>query len=253
PRRGGALVAALVALLVLLGVWMVWFLPSLPRDSDGEPQVSAGDAPPTAEDGLDEAQRALVEATGTFGMDDCRPTDSRSFAGQTAAVACSSEAHTPTRVVYRAFGDEAARDAALEELAAGRRTGADCRVGNDATHGYRGAAGEGRVVCNVADGIAGLTWTVPGGPILGTARLDDVSSLNDLYTWWDGVVERDPADRLPDGCAPDQGLMERGASRAVQCQLTGGVATVVSHAQFPDLAAMDAWYDGMVTGAREDR
>jgi hypothetical protein len=87
---------------------------------------------------------------------------------------------------------------------------------------------------------------------MGSSRLDDTDTLADLYGWWESLVERDPADRLPE-CPQDQGLIERGALDAAQCQLTGGVATIASNAQFASVDEMNAWYLAVVADARDRR
>jgi serine/threonine-protein kinase len=250
PRRW-AVAGLVTALLAITG----WLWPHLSRafdDATGPPQT-AGSREPGDGSMLDADQRELLAAVGGFAPADCRPpTSNRSFAGQRTAIACAGDAQIPTRVIYRQFDDEAARDAAFDVQASGRREGADCRIADDAMHAYHGGRGEGRVVCNVAARQAGMTWTVPGQPVLGSARLDGTDTLDELYGWWDGMVRRDLGDRLPD-CPADEGLIERGAATAVQCQMTGGVATIASHAQFSDGAAMNAWYDTVVSTAREER
>jgi len=252
PARRRLAVAALVTALLALTGAVFW--PQLSRAITGADEPSGvSDQQPPGRPRLDRRQRELLAAVGGFRPRDCRPSTSRfRFDGQRVAITCARDGQEPTRVVYRRFDDEAARDAAFDSWAAGRGEGADCRVSDVATHPYRGREGDGRAVCNVARGEAGMTWTVPGHAILGSAVREDSDTLSQLYAWWDGTVERDTGDRLP-GCAAVEGLVERGATTAVQCQMTGGVATVASHAQFADLAAMDAWYDEVVTNAREER
>jgi serine/threonine protein kinase len=251
PARTRWAVAGLVTALLALAGAVFWPQLSSAIENVTDRTQVAGEQQRGAPT-LDGEQQDLLAAVGVFEPRDCRPSTGRIFDGQREAIACSSDAQSPTGVAYRQFDDEATRDAAFDALASGPREGADCRFSDVATHRYRGRQGDGRVVCKVARGQAGMTWTVPGQPILGSARIDDSDTLDDLYTWWDGMVERDAGDRLPN-CPVDDGLIERGATTAVQCQMTGGVATVASHAQFADLAAMDQWYDGVVTNAREER
>jgi serine/threonine-protein kinase len=253
PARRRLTYAVVVMALLALTAWLFW-----PQINDA---IFSAIAAPPGDDGgapndtsLDRQQVELISTVGGFEPRDCQPsTSSRTFSGQRAAVACSNGEQSPTRVVFRQFDDEAARDAAFGEMAAGRQSTADCRAEDDAIHSYRGNGGDGDVLCNLDAGrVAGMTWTVPGQPILGSARIDDSDALTDLYQWWDGTVEREIGDRLP-GCPPDEGLLERGAAAAVQCQMTGGVATVVSHAQFLTADEMNAWFDGVLSNARAER
>lgn len=255
--RGRRTFLVLSFALLAMAVWLFWPNFSgalgLGAQQDETPQVAGEQGPDEPEErGLDDDQRQLLETVGLFSADDCRSLQRSSFEGVRTAVSCGDTEQTPTRVVYRQFDDEAARDAAFEQQSANRRTNADCRAGHDARHLYRGADGEGQVVCLVAGGVAGITWTVPGQPIMGSSRLDDTDTLADLYGWWNDLVERDPADRLPE-CPTDEGLIDRGALAAVQCELTGGVASIASNAQFASVAEMDAWYDEIATDARENR
>jgi len=242
--------------LAAMAAWLFW--PNLSAalgggaQQDPPPEVAAEQEPAEPEErGLDDDQRQLLETVGVFSAEDCQSPQRPRFDGVRTAISCGNGEQTPTRVVYRAFDDETARDAAFEELSAGRPSTADCRTGQSVRHPYRNASGEGQVLCVVAGGEAGITWTVPGQPIMGSSRLD-TDTLADLYGWWDGLVDRDPGDRLPE-CPQDQGLIDRGALDAVQCQLTGGVATIASNAQFAGVAEMDAWYDEVATDARDNR
>lgn len=253
-RRRWTYALLATALLALTG-FLFW--PQISSAISGTAGPSqAGDDPDAGNDTeLNNRQLELLSAVGKFDPADCRPsTSNRKFSGQRTAVACTNSEQRPTRVVFRQFDDEAARDAAFGELAAGRRSEADCRAEDDAIHAYRGSGGDGEVQCNL-DGqrVAGMTWTVPGHPIMGSARLDDSDTLAELYQWWDSTVERDAGDRLPENCPEDQGLIDNGAAAAVQCQMTGGVATVASHAQFLTVDEMNGWYDGVLTEAREER
>ena len=256
PRRARATFALLGLVLAALAGWLFW-----PDGDDGgerevaaEQRADAQDAEQQGADGaaLDDAQTALLETVGVFSPDDCRSPQRRQIEGARTAVSCSDAEQTPTRVVFRAFDDEAARDAAFDQQSAGRRTTADCRADHDARHAYRNGDGDGQVYCLVSGGIAGITWTLPGQPIMGSARLDGAETIAELYAWWDEVVGRDAADRLP-SCPEDPGLVERGALAAVQCRLTGGLATVASNAQFASVAEMDAWYDAVAGDARTRR
>jgi hypothetical protein len=249
-RKRWAVVGLVTALLALTG--FVFWEQLAGAIAGAEPSVSAGERR-SERPGLDGGEQDLVAASGVFGSGDCRPSTSKvTFESQQEAITCASDAQAPGRVVYRRFDNEADRDAAFVTLASGRTDGADCRVSDDAVHPYRAQGGDGRVLCNVANGDAGMTWTVPDAPIMGSAVIEETDSLTELYGWWHGMVGRVDGDRLPD-CPVDEGLIERGATTAVQCQMTDGVATVASHAQFSDVDAMNAWYDAVVTNAREER
>ncbi|HSK91341.1 MAG TPA: serine/threonine-protein kinase [Euzebyales bacterium] len=256
PSRGRRAVAALVAVLAALTGWLFWpqLSSALNDGRTGDDAQVAGNQEDEAaqEDGLDAAQRQLLATVGVFEATDCRSVQNENIDNVGTSVSCSSDEQAPTRVVFREFEDAAARDAAFAGLSAARRANADCRAGHDAVHPYRGSAGDGAVVCNLVDGIAGMSWTVPGEPVMASARLDGSESLDALYGWWDQTVGRDAADRLPD-CLADQGLIDRGAITAVQCEMTGGVASIVSHAQFASVADMDTWYDAVAGDARERR
>jgi serine/threonine protein kinase len=245
----------LAASLLGLTGWLFW--PQITSAISGAADPSQPeDEPEAANDtDLDSQQLELLSAVGGFDPADCRPSsDNRRFDGQRTAIACTSSDQRPTRVVFREFDNETVRDAAFGEMAAGRQpSAADCRAQDNAIHAYHGSDGDGDVLCSL-DGqrIAGMTWTVPGQPVMGSARIDDSETVADLYQWWDSTVERDTGDRLPD-CPVDEGLIEAGAATAVQCQMTGGVATIASHAQFRTTDEMNAWFDGVVDNAREER
>lgn len=179
---------ALVAVAVL--VWFAWPLlsPGAAGDGGGAGDAVAGGGGDGA-DALDDDQLALVEAFDAYEPADCRPTTGEPFAGQDVGVACAHADQAPTRVVFRRFGSTDARDAALDRLAAGAG-GGDCRDDRRADHPYTGADGEGRVVCAVSSTVAGLSWSVPGEAVMGSARLDDPDRAADLYDWWADLVER---------------------------------------------------------------
>jgi serine/threonine-protein kinase len=192
PRRlrpVGVAALALAAAAVL--TWLAW--PAIGALWEADDAVTAtadkGDAGPGAA-ALDDAQRALLSAVNVFDPVDCRPSTATELEGQQVAVACESGDQAPTRVVFRQFASTTERDAALAALAASADTGADCRTADRATHVYRGADGPGRVVCVVADDVAGLSWTLPDQPIMGSARIDDAARARDLYSWWDTLVQR---------------------------------------------------------------
>lgn len=186
-------VAAVAAVVVALLVWFAW--PLLSPDDAGD---EGGDGGDTVEDGggdggagLDDAQLALLEEVGAFAPGDCRPPTREPLADQGVEVdvACADPDQAPTRVVFRRFGSIDQRDAALAYV--GRAAdGGDCSSEPRAEHAYTGSAGEGRVVCLVDSSTAGLSWSVPGEPIMGSARLDDPDSADDLYAWWADLVGR---------------------------------------------------------------
>jgi hypothetical protein len=168
PARTRWAVAGLVTALLALAGWVFW--PQLSSAIEGAtegPEVAGEQERGSSR--LNAAQRDLLDAVGVFEPRDCRQAASRTFDGQREAITCASDGQSPTRVTYRQFDDEATRDVAFDTLSAGRREGADCRVSDSATHPYRGQLGDGRVMCNVTGGEAGMTWTVPGQPILGSA------------------------------------------------------------------------------------
>lgn len=183
---GGAVLALTVVVLL---AWLVWpLLGSLTADDD----ATAATDEEAAADGsaaLDDAQRQLLTDVNVFDPGDCRPSNSTELAGQQTAVACASNAQAPTRVVFRRFASATERDAALNSLAGSADPEGDCASDDRAVHTYRGADGAGRVVCVVAE-VAGLSWTVPDAPIMGSARIDDPAGARDLYDWWDTLVQR---------------------------------------------------------------
>lgn len=190
-RRTG--LAALGLVVVALLVWFAW--PLLSSDDRG----GAGDTGDAAaeEDGdggsaLDEQQRALLDTVGAFEPADCRSPTREPMAGEQVSVACTSADRAPTRVVFRRFGSTTERDSALAALAGGAGEG-DCRDDRRASHDYTGSAGTGRVVCATDDRTAGLSWSVPDEPVMGSARLDDPNRADDLYEWWADLVERSDA------------------------------------------------------------
>jgi len=184
-RRPAAL--AMVGLLVAaLVTWLVW--PLVASGQDGGAEV-AGDADPDGSTALDDAQLDLLNAVGVFDEADCRPPTRAPLAGEQVAIACASTEEAPTRVVFRRFASNDERDAAFASLAGAAPAG-ECRDDDRATHGYEGARGAGQVVCAVDSANAGLSWTVPGAPIMGSARLDEPTAADDLYTWWAGHVQR---------------------------------------------------------------
>jgi hypothetical protein len=115
--------------------------------------------------------------------------DPRAARREQVAIACTSTDAAPTRVVFREFASNDERDAAFASLAGAAPDG-ECRDDDRARHGYEGARGVGQVVCAVDSDRAGLSWTVPGAPVLGSARLDEPQAADDLYAWWAEHVER---------------------------------------------------------------
>jgi serine/threonine-protein kinase len=186
---------ALAALGLVVAALVVWF--AWPLLSPGDPG-GAGDGGYAAAGSdvgggpLDDQQLALLETVGGFEPSDCGSPTRDPLAGEQVGVACTDPDQAPTRVVLRRFGSAAQRDSALAGLAAGAGDG-DCSVDRRASHDYTGAAGTGRVVCATDDRTAGLSWSVPGEPVMGSARLDDPSLADDLYAWWATLVERSDA------------------------------------------------------------
>jgi Protein kinase domain len=181
-----AVVGVLVAALV---IWLVWPLVGSGQDGGtGDPAV-AGDAAPDEAAALDDAQLDLLTAVGLFDEADCRPPTRDPLAGEQVAIACTSDDDAPTRVVFRQFASVDERDATFASLASAASDG-ECRDDPQATHAYEGARGAGQVVCAVDSSTAGLSWTVPGAPIMGSARLDEPAAAGELYDWWADHVDR---------------------------------------------------------------
>ena len=185
-RRPAAL--AMVGLLVAaLVTWLVW--PLVASGQDGGDAEVAGDADPDGSTALDDAQLDLLNAVGVFDEADCRPPTRDPLAGEQVAVACTSDDEAPTRVVFRQFASVDERDTAFATLASAASDG-ECRHDRRATHGYEGVRGAGQLLCAVDTDTAGLSWTVPGAPIMGSARLDEPAAAGELYAWWADHVER---------------------------------------------------------------
>lgn len=183
-------IASGALLVVALLAWTAW--PGVGPGSGGATDSDAAADNGGGNPALDEAQRDVLTDAGVggaFSESDCEPPTRDPLAGQQVAVACASDDQTPTRVVLRRFGSTAERDAALDALGSAT-SGGDCRTDPRAAHTYVGDAGEGRVVCAVDSAQAGLSWSVPDHPIMGSARLDDPSAADDLYAWWDDLVGR---------------------------------------------------------------
>ncbi len=199
PRWRPLGLASLTLSIAALLAWLVWpAISSTPDEGDAtraaaEARGGEGGGEGGGGDGvsgsLDDAQRQLLTDVGVFDASDCRSSTATSFNGERAAVACASQDHAPTRVVFRSFATNAQRDSALQRLAASA-PGGDCRVDDRAVHDYRGADGQGRVLCAVDSATAGLSWTVPDQPIMGSARLDRPDAADDLYAWWATLVGR---------------------------------------------------------------
>jgi serine/threonine protein kinase len=201
PARGGASAGSgrhgrrtgLAAIGTVVAAVLVWFAWPLLSPGDGGDDGGGDDAAVSDDDAgggaLDDAQLALLGSVGTYDPADCRPPTREPLAGQEVAVACASAAQTPTQAVFRRFGTAAERDAALAGLAGGV-DGGDCRDDRRAAHAYTGADGGGRVVCAVSSTLAGLSWSVPDEPVMGSARLDDPERADELYAWWDDLVGR---------------------------------------------------------------
>lgn len=190
-RRPIATVVMVFAGAVLVG-WLVWPAITTGVDDAGTATAEEGDAGEGSAV-LDDAQRELLATVNVFDPADCRPSTATELRGQQVAVACESDEQAPTRVVFRRFASTEERDAALTDLAGAADTDGDCRTNDRALHAYRGADGSGRVLCAVADDIVGLSWTVADQPIMGSARIDDPTRADDLYAWWDTLVQRSDA------------------------------------------------------------
>lgn len=186
-QRPAALAAAGL-LAVVLVAWLVWPLMGSGREGGAGDAEIAGGAGPDGATALDDAQLELLNAVGVFDEADCRPPTRDPLPGKQVAVACASDDEAPTRVVFRQFATVDERDAAFASLASAAPEG-ECRDARRATHGYEGARGAGQVVCAVDSDNAGLSWTVPGAPIMGSARLDPAAA-SDLYAWWADHVGR---------------------------------------------------------------
>jgi hypothetical protein len=189
-RRGGlrrpAVVAVVVGILLVLGlIWAI--VQGTTSAQGGAPGADGADG--NGASTLNAQQRDLLDAVGIYDEQACRPPTREPLAGEQVAVSCADGEQTPTRVVVRRFGSEAERDDAFAALSASAGDG-DCSVDRRATHSYEGAAGSGRVVCAVDGRTAGLSWTVPDGPMMGSARLDDPAAADELYAWWSEVVQR---------------------------------------------------------------
>jgi serine/threonine protein kinase len=184
--RGPAFVVVVVATLVVLGlIWaIVQGTASDPGGSSG-----SGEADTAGGGALNAELGELLNVLGAYDEQACRPPTREPLAGEQVAISCADDAQTPTRVVFRRFGSQSERDDAFEALARTAGDG-DCSVDRRATHTYTGDAGSGRVVCAVDNSTAGLSWTVPDGPFMGSARLDDPAAADELYAWWSEVVQR---------------------------------------------------------------
>ncbi|HSJ43340.1 MAG TPA: protein kinase [Euzebyales bacterium] len=193
PRRRSlprpAILAVVGLPVAVLMISLAWPLVGSGQDpGDPGPEI-AGYADPDAAPALDDAQLDLLNAAGVFEKADCRPPNRDPLAGEQVAIACTGADEAPTRVVFRQFASVDERDAAFASLASATSDG-ECRDDRRATHGYEGARGPGQVVCAVDSSKAGLSWTVPGAPIMGSARLDEPAAAGELYDWWADHVER---------------------------------------------------------------
>ncbi len=190
---GGAAVAALAMVIILLGWTLVGGdlqpdTTTVQATTVNAPTTTAPAAAPTQQSQVrefDDRLTALLPSGYPPGA--CRPAAPP--AGALSMLQCGANADAPgTRATYTLFGDAPPLAAAMDQLIAGMAV--QICPGNYASPGpWRKTATPevpaGTLVCGTREGNPAVGWTLDSAMLLATIQAEPGRArLDQLYTWW---------------------------------------------------------------------